>query len=151
MGEKTPFHDYSANFQNICKTNFLNGASLCGFHICFWYNSYPTWNDWDMAKICSAGVFAPPPWVGLTYSFLATNWIRWQEISKIQERIKNRPSCGFCRDKHKKWNKNHEILFVICWFLYPKYLWYYLSISVIPQLYRNEHVPLWQMSVQDCI
>ena len=40
---------------------FLHGASLCGFHICFWYHSNPTWNDWNMARICSAGIFAPPP------------------------------------------------------------------------------------------
>ena len=54
---------YSANFQNVCKIFLLHGASLCGFHISFWYHSNLTWNDWDMAKICSAGVFAPPPWI----------------------------------------------------------------------------------------
>ena len=51
--------DYSANFQFFCKISFLHGASICGFHICFDYHSNPTWNDWVMAKICIAGVFAP--------------------------------------------------------------------------------------------
>ena len=47
-------------FSKFLQFFFLHGAWLCGFHICFWYHSNPTWNDWDMAKICSAGVFAPP-------------------------------------------------------------------------------------------
>ena len=65
--------DYSANFQKISKKFFLHGASWCGFHICFCYHSNPTWNTWDMAKICSAGFFSSPlnrqlrphPWIGL--------------------------------------------------------------------------------------
>ena len=54
--------DYSANFQSFCIFLLLHGASLCGFHICFWYHSNPTWNDWDMAKIYSEDVFVPP-WI----------------------------------------------------------------------------------------
>ena len=53
--------DYLVNFQNFWTICFLHGVSLCGFHICFWYHSNPTWNEWDLAKICSAGVFATPP------------------------------------------------------------------------------------------
>ena len=55
---------------------FSTWNSLCGNHICFWYHSNPTWNDRDMAKIRSAGVFAPPlnhqlrtsPWIGLKFN-----------------------------------------------------------------------------------
>ena len=39
---------------------FLHGVSLCGFHICFWCQSNPTWNDRNMGRICSAGIFALP-------------------------------------------------------------------------------------------
>ena len=42
--------DHSANFQNFCKQFFLHGASLCGFHICFWYYSNLNWNDRYMAR-----------------------------------------------------------------------------------------------------
>ena len=51
-----PIFQIFANF-------FSTWASLCVFHICFWEHSNPTWNDWDMVIICSAGFFAPRPWI----------------------------------------------------------------------------------------
>ena len=75
---------------------FLHGASLYGFHFCFWKQSNPTWNDWDMSKLCSTGVFAPspessaqdPPWIGLTdnvrYLPILTNIAKYcQKCSNI--------------------------------------------------------------------
>ena len=60
---------------------FLHGASLFGYDICFWYHSNPTWNDWDMAKICSAGVFAPPP----ESSALDPPWILvWRVVQTLK-------------------------------------------------------------------
>ena len=53
--------DYSDNIQDFCQNFSLHGASLCGLHICFLYHSNTTLIDFDMAKICCAGVFAPPP------------------------------------------------------------------------------------------
>ena len=74
MAEKRIFLIFVDSFLNFCKAGeqklrslgqfskflhiyFLHGASLCGFHIGYHYNL--TWNDWDMAKIRSTGVFAP--------------------------------------------------------------------------------------------
>ena len=124
-------------FSKFLHIFFLHGASLCGFHICFWYHSNPTWNDWDMGKLCIAGVFTPSlnrqlrthldrvkPNLFLDHNFFGTTIFWTQNLEARDKAIQSWTVLTYVLYRH---TLNPSCYLISCTYFCPSSAWLWIS------------------------